>query len=180
MTPIPNIEIARDFLRAIDSSARAFTFQTYDDDKVRADPKLAKTLHGTLDEVWPALVRLNSAGAAVAYCVNATDLKGRGLANIKRVRALWCEADTAEPRKFPIPPDVIVESSPGKWHFYWLVNGITPEQFTAAMDLMCSAYASDTAAKDITRVLRLPGTLNQKPQLPQPHLVQFHLKKESN
>ena len=60
------------------------------------------------------------------------------------------------------------------------MSGITPEQFTAAMDLMCSAYASDKGAKDIARVLRLHGTLNRKPDLLQAHLVTFHLNKESN
>ena len=115
MASVPNIEAARDFLRIIDSSAREFTFQCFDDDKKRASPNLAKTIHGTLDDAWPELMRFNSAGASVCYCVNETDLKGRKLTNIKRVRALWCEADTPEPRKFPIPPDVTVESSPGSF-----------------------------------------------------------------
>ena len=175
-----DIEEARRYLSWLDPAARAFTFQTVDDNKERSDPALVKVINGTLDEAWLELARLNRAGAGVHVCVNETDLKGRQLANFKRVRAVFCEADDDTPRPFPIPPEAAVESSPGRWHFYWRVNGMTPEQFAAAMAVMCSSYASDKGAKDIVRVLRLPGTLNRKPRLLKPHVVTFQLRSESN
>ncbi len=50
--PKPDRPKAERFLTLLDPGATFFTFQTFDDDKERKDPKLARVMHGTLDALW--------------------------------------------------------------------------------------------------------------------------------
>jgi hypothetical protein len=81
------------YLTLLDEGSNAFTFQTFDDNSDRKNSGLARILHGSLDENWDQLVALNDAGAGVFVTINETDLKGRKVGNIKRVRAIWQEAE---------------------------------------------------------------------------------------
>ncbi|MEG8242950.1 hypothetical protein MKS77_15870 [Acinetobacter baumannii] len=61
-------------------------------------------------------------------CVNETDLKGRKSDNIIRVRALCADFDAPDSHRvewllsLSLPPNMIIESSPGKHHAYWVFN----------------------------------------------------------
>jgi RecA-family ATPase len=107
-------------------------------------------------------------GAGVFVAVNQTDLKGRETGNVICVRAVWQDDDSGGPPIFPLPPSIVVESSPGKFQRYWLVDGDWPADkqgsadFAAVMGRMVAAYGSDPGAKDIARVLRVPGFLHRK------------------
>ena len=107
--------------------------------------------------------------------VNETDGNGRKSENIKRIRAIWQEDDDGFDGAFPLAPSMIVQTSPGHFHRYWLVEDDWPadEQgcadFKAVMEPMVETYGSDPNAKDSARVLRLPGFLHHKTDTP--HLV---------
>ena len=161
------------FLKTLDPAARDFTFQTFHDRKkeVPEDKTLARaTSHR--DEV----LQLYARGSGVWLTVNETDLTGRKSENIKRVRAIWQEDDDGHGGPFPLEPSLVVESSPGKFHRYWFVADAWPadEQgradFAAVMTRMVESYGCDKNAKDISRVLRLPGFLHRKDPT-QPHMV---------
>jgi hypothetical protein len=72
---------------------------------------------------------------------------------------------------------MIVETSPGHFHRYWLVDGDWPadEQgridFAAVMERMVESYGSDKNAKDLCRVMRVPGFLHRKTE--KHHLVRM-------
>jgi hypothetical protein len=57
----PDQNEAAGFLKNLDPCATFFTFQTFDDNKERKDCHLARVLHGTLEQHWDGLVRLNEA-----------------------------------------------------------------------------------------------------------------------
>lgn len=156
--------IAQMFLSALDKNAELFTYQVLDDNKDRRDPALRRIIHGALTaETWEALEAFNRQGAGVFVAVNETDGKGRKLDNITRIRAVWCEHDGGSSPDLPLPPSITVRSSPGKHHFYWLVDGdMDLDCFAAIMEVMVDRYGSDPNAKDLTRVLRLPGTIHRK------------------
>ena len=111
-----------------------------------------------------SLADLNARGAGVFVTVNETDGQGRKSDNIVRIRAIWQEDDQGLCHQFPIEPSMIVQTSKGKFHRYWLVDA-GPEftgTFSAVMDRMVSDYGSDRNAKDISRVLRVPGFFHRK------------------
>jgi len=153
------------FLKLLDPSAASFTFQTFDDNVDVRSLSLARVLHGSLEKHWGTLVALNKKGAGVFVTVNKTDGKGRKKENIVGIRAIWIEADNGIAPDLPITPHIKVETSPGNYHLYFLTLGPSSEDLDTVAEVqnvMVDKYMSDANAKDISRVLRLPGFLHQK------------------
>jgi hypothetical protein len=169
----PDYSEAERFLNLLDPSATFFTYQTFDDDQERREKRkqtdnkrdpYARIIHGTLDECWDELCRLNGQGAGIFITVNATDGKGRSKENIQRVRALFNDLDN-EPLE-PVlrskqPPHIVVESSPGHFHPYRLVEDVALDQFEPLQKKLIAEFGGDNV-HDLPRVLRLPGFIHRK------------------
>lgn len=142
------------------------TFQTFSDrdelklkrpDGTVYDPN-ARILHGTLEEHGSLLSELNRKGAGVYAMVNQGDGKGRSAKNVVKVRALCLDTDGAPfPTQLPLKPHLVVMSSPGKWHLYWLVDGLELSTFSTLQEALAEHYGTDPSVKDLPRVMRLPG-----------------------
>jgi hypothetical protein len=163
------------FLKLLDPKMAGFTFQTFDDNQDRKNPELARVVQSQNRSQLP---QLHALGAGVFIVVNKTDGKGRKKENITHVRAVFQEDDDGFDGAFPLEPSIVVETSPGHFHRYWLVAdpGEWPADepgcadFKHVMERMVESYGSDKGAKDISRVLRLPGFLHRKGK---PHLVRI-------
>jgi hypothetical protein len=162
----PDYEQAERYLRLLDPKAEQFTFQTFDDDEARKARTLARILHTTARDT--TLQYLHERGAGAYVTINQTDGMGRCIPNIVRIRAVWQEDDVGFKGEFPLPPSLVVESSQGRFHRYWLVADGWPADdqgrldFEGVMARIVSDYGSDKQAKDLSRVLRMPGFLNRK------------------
>ncbi|AYC32312.1 hypothetical protein D3880_07945 [Pseudomonas cavernae] len=160
------------FLAALDSTASVWAFQTFDDSPAKR-PELAATRHGTLEQCAPWLAKMNARGAGVFVTINETDGQGRKTSNVCRVRALFADFDNPVPgtlerlRTDSLPPSIIVESSAGKLHAYWLVESLPPGDFKARQQSIARHWGSDPKVCDLPRVMRLPGFLHCKGD-PQP------------
>jgi hypothetical protein len=162
--PKPNLDQARQFLELLDPDAEQFTFQTFDDSPAKSEA-LAKVYHGSLDELSAPLATLQAAGAGVFITVNETDLQGRKNTNIVRVRACFVDLDGAPLQPVlacRLEPHVIVESSPERWHVYWIVADLALNQFTPVQKAIIARFGGDKAVHDLPRVMRLPGYIHQK------------------
>lgn len=169
----PNIAEARRFLEALDEGAEVFTFQTFDDDKARSDKRLAIIRHGSLEQHAHELTRAQAHGAGVFVAVQAMDGHGRGNDHVAHIRAVFVEDDgDSAGREYPLEPHLIVESSPGKRHIYFLVDGLTVPEFRAVQERLIADWGSDPNAKDPARVLRVPGFWHLKDRA-QPHQVRL-------
>lgn len=119
------------------------------------------------------LARMQERGAGVYVFPQMHDGIGRETENVTGIRALFCELDNGMPeRGFPIEPTFIVETSPNRFHVYWLCDGLTFEDFEGIMPRLVAEYGHDKSAQDRTRLLRLPGTWNVK-VADKPHLVRI-------
>jgi hypothetical protein len=151
------------FFNLLDPGAKDFTFQTFQDKKPVTRPELAKVI-----EDKKLLLQLHAHGAGIYITVNETDGKGRCSDNIIRVRAIWQEDDNSHDGPFPLAPSMVVETSQGHFHRYWLIADDWPADqqgradFASVMERMVESYGSDKNAKDIARVLRVPGFLHRK------------------
>lgn len=161
--------VAKKFLENLDPQSTSFTFQTFDDTPAKR-PHLTRVFSGTLEAHFRALLNLNRQGASVNVTVQQTDGNGRKLENIKAVRTLFFEHDGKtkfQPSDIPLRPSMVVNSSPGRYHLYYLldehqaVTNETAEQFKTCMAYMISK-GSDPSAKDLSRCLRIPGFHNNK------------------
>lgn len=112
----------------------------------------------------------NSTTYGIFFCVNEINReldpqRYRTSKMLKKLRAVWADDDKirAEPRDdFPIPPNVIVETSKGKYHYYWLTTTDNKDEWGGVMNSIASTYDCDGNAKDLVRVLRVPGFLHNK------------------
>ena len=160
-----DFEQARRFLSALGSN---HTYQTFDDTKDRKLGSLIKVINGDAgDEVMEKLFNLNAEGAGIFVTVNQTDGKGRRRNNIVGARAIYADFDGDDAiAKFEaaaalLPPSIVVASSPNKRHAYWLCP-TTAEEAEDMQWKMPEAVGCDEDAKDVTRVLRVPGFYHRK------------------
>ena len=160
----PNIDHARQFLELLDADPASFTFQTFAERT--GSKEFPRILHGSLTQHADTLIKANLNGAGIFVMVNAGDQRGRKAENVRRVRAHYVDLDkcgidplfTAE-----LPPHIVVESSPGKWHAYWLAAPDTPiDEFPAVQTALAKRFSGDLAVSDPSRVMRLPGFYHQK------------------
>lgn len=165
------------FLRMLDPNAKWFTFQTLTDGEGKPAPDpLAKVFN--LSRFTRPVLRLYEEGAGVWITVNDTAGKGRRSQDVKRIRAVWQEDDDGYEGDFPLEPSLVLESSPGHYHRYWLVADDWPadtqgrSDFAGVMACMVANYGSDNGAKDISRCLRMPGFQHRKDP-DNPHMVRL-------
>jgi hypothetical protein len=157
------LEMASKFLSSL-SKEKKFTFQTFDDSPNK-DRSLARILHGTLEDLFSELLRLNSNGAGIFVTVNETDFKGRATANIIKVKACFLDLDGAPLKPVldaPIPPHIVIESSPERYHAYWFIDGLPLDQFKIVQKALAFQFNSDPVVIDLPRVMRLVGFNHQK------------------
>ncbi len=172
MDAIIDAQAAAAFLAALDPGTDGFCFQTFDDNKARRDRRLARTLHGSLHQHRSELERLNRAGAGVFVTVNAiVPGRERRMENLKAIRAIWQDDDSGWSGSFPLAPSIVVQSSSfpfPKFQRLWVVEGMSAADHQGVMRRLVSDYGSDPGARDLVRVLRVPGFFHQKdPERPQ-------------
>lgn len=174
----PTLETARQYIRALTGSTESpmafFTWPESQEANSLNTPNAQRcgvhTLYGTLAEHAATLAKQNRLGCGVAVTVNRTNLRGRTAADILAVRALFLDFD--EPKKMTLAqietmrpePHLVVESSAGKHHVYWMLpEGECPlDQFQPAMRKLIRLFGSDKSVCDLPRVMRLPGYFHHK------------------
>ena len=160
----PDLEVASAFLARLDPSDN-FTFQLIHDSKKRSRSYI---LHGSLWDHSEELIAKQREGYGVFVCINATDGKGRETKNITAIRAFAADLDGAPKEniyRFGLVPSYTIESSPGKWHAWWLLESQQEcplDQYTPIMERIARIIESDHKIVDLPRVLRVPGFYHQK------------------
>ena len=168
-----DITAARAFITALTGSPDTpVVFQTFDDNRKRKDarPKgthdpYARVISGRMAEHFDTLANLNKQGAGIFITVQECKPGKRSNDNITSIRAAINDFDgdnavaLAEAAASKLPPSIVVESSPGKRHLYWLTSPDTFElsEYTPFIESMVAITGADDNAKDLARVLRVPG-----------------------
>lgn len=164
-----DLEQARAFLTALGTTGDN-TFQTLAEKSgCRLLPSI---LHGPLEALAATLASCNRQGAGVFVLINEGDGRGRKRGNIVRVRALFADFDGAPlPTRWRLEPQVIVRTSPGRYHAYWRVQGVPLAAFRAWQRAIAQRCGSDASVSDPSRVMRLPGSRHLKGE---PFPVELH------
>jgi hypothetical protein len=63
-----------------------------------------------------------------------------------------------------LPPDIITETSPGKYHVFYLVDYVplSEAHFKKTQQTLAKLFEGDPKVCDLARVMRLPGFPHQK------------------
>jgi hypothetical protein len=124
--------------------------------------------------------------AGVFFSVNKTDGVGASAKNIIQTRTYYIDLDKVQSKRdvairlirSPAPPSAIVETKNGL-HVYWYASDPTVniEQYNQVQRGLIDRFGADKSAKDISRVLRVPGTMHLKNPR-EPHLVRVVYQKD--
>jgi hypothetical protein len=159
-----------DFLARISGSDGQHCLQTFDESAGK-NRQLARTLHGSLAIHFAMLAALNARGAGVFATINKVRPgQPRTSENVEKVRSFFADCDNplrrlqveAEIARRRILPSFVVESSPGKRHYYWLTNDCPLGAFKPMQRAIAAALGTDPSVCDLSRVMRLPGFIHQK------------------
>lgn len=154
--PVVSGEAER-FLALLDESAEAFCFRTFAD----SGDGTGRKYSGNLDTVAGDLRADNDKGRGVFVVINEGGQKD---SDIVRIRAVFADFDKVPlPDHFEFEPHIIVESSRGKYHAYWLTDGLDVAQFKTLQKHIAARYGSDTSVCNPSRVMRVPGFIHRKP-----------------
>lgn len=95
--------------------------------------------------------------------------KRRITENATEGKVIYADADTCTPDKFRLKPSISVQTRPGRWHCYWMLD-----QMHTAAEVSEVSHKVAAAHKDQgcdggwipTKLLRVPGTVNTKDAVP--------------
>lgn len=167
----PDTQQTKSFLAALNPNG-PFAFATFADSSVSVC--MAKRRFGAPDELMADLSADNELGGGVFVTVNETDGLGYKSENVVRVRAVFVDLDGANVAPvlaWTLAPHMVVESSRGRWHAYWLVDGLPLEQFRVVQKALAAEFCGDASVNDLARVMRLPGFFHRKQE---PFMSRLH------
>jgi hypothetical protein len=132
----------------LDPNAREFCFQTFAEGAGREGSKnLSRNRSGSLAHAADWLISFNDRGAGVFVTINETDGNGRRKENVTRVRAVMLDLDgqPLDPvHQCLLKPHIITETSEGRYHVFWLVDGLALSDFKAVQQKAANEIKRDT------------------------------------
>lgn len=111
---------------------------------------------GTLPDYFDEFQTAQANGYGVYAVVNEG---GHRDADITNVRAVFVDADGVplSDVEWHVEPHFLVYRNETHWHAYWLVYGLTPEQFRGVQKRLADYYGTDSAVSNPSRLMRVPG-----------------------
>lgn len=107
------------------------------------------------------------AGYGAFHMVNVSGSKATADTDIKSAGAVFIDIDNAPlPEHFALPPSFILSRTDGKGHhIYWLISPTEElEKWKGAQLQLIKFYDSDPTIHNRARLMRVPGSINNKPE----------------
>ena len=145
---LPDYDMANRFFSTLTGSTdEAITLQFFND-RDKTNTRSATHRHMKRSSEYVFLHKKQGEGCGVYVMVNAGDGKGRSACFVVKVRALFVDLDGSpwEPAASALKPHMKVESSPGRWHLYWLVDDCPLEQFKPFRQAIAAKFNGDSLA----------------------------------
>jgi len=110
-----------------------------------------------------ALKKAEEPGREVHFCAHLLIGPERRKENAADVRALWGELDGVDVPNGKLKPTALIESSPGRYHCYWALADAIPAKTAENLNArLAHAIGADPSGFDLTQLLRVPLTSNNK------------------
>ncbi len=105
----------------------------------------------------------------VYFCVNLLSAPKRRKDNAVPQNLIWADLDTCAPTELDIPPQCVIESSPGRFQAIWRVDSkldpLVAESYSKKIAYAYADLGADKSGHDLTQLLRVPTTYNYKYQV---------------
>ncbi|WP_185634275.1 phage/plasmid primase, P4 family [Burkholderia contaminans] len=152
--------------------SRSTSFQVYPE---KGNAGSARSLSGTLKECGPRIEAAVRQGLAVGIALNEFRDGIRRADRVTRINAFFVDLDGGTSLdtidQFPIKPHLVTETSPDHFHVVWLVDGCVIAAYRHVQVFLAKKLGGDPNVTDVTRCMRLAGTINRKNG--QNHLVKI-------
>lgn len=160
----PNAASMRRHIRLLSAKA-PIVIQSYPpkSDKTAGSPKFE--ICKTVDEAIVFAASESKRGMNVGIVANPTDGKGRKSANVKKINWLFADFDSGNTQlekllALPVKPNMVIQTSDGRYHAYFRVGGCTVNQFKPAQIALAKRLETDESVCDASRCLRIAGSAN--------------------
>lgn len=143
--------------------------------KDESGKSIPREYSGSLKRNWPMLSKLNQQGSNIFMLINNVLGDKRTSEQVTDVNAVFIDYDrgdwSAEDinsflKKFPVQPHIVVATSPGCFHVYWLVFDVPLDKFNEVQQHLAAQFGADPKVCDLPRMMRMPGTINWKHETP--------------
>jgi hypothetical protein len=131
-------------------------------------PEMTERFYHYPDQVEEAAQAANDGKytSNVYYCPQLFETRKRRKDNVKTCPTLWADLDECPPEKVAVVPNIIIESSPGRYQALWrLSHPVAPhiaEDLSKRIAYFHAEDGCDRSGWDLTQLLRVPGTINYK------------------
>ncbi|WP_064013732.1 DNA-primase RepB domain-containing protein [Deinococcus puniceus] len=144
------------------------TFQTIDDRNTKDGRVPKRRWMSGIHHDTSRLLALNEQGAGVFLMINQGDGLGRKNENVTHIRAFFADFDGQPlPESWPLEPSLIVATSPGKFHVYWILPQPIPVLPSAQWNGLQKSLALRVGScpddcQGLNRTMRVPGSWHRK------------------
>jgi RepB DNA-primase from phage plasmid len=106
------------------------------------------------------------------YCPNAFAQPKRLARFALPTPYAWCDIDNADPLEFEPQPSMLVRTSPTRYQGLWqFKKALDPKLAQQYSRQLAYEWGGDRGGWSVTKMLRLPGTLNHKPAYNRPQVI---------
>ena len=163
--PVSDVEAIKWHLRLI-VQGHAYVVQSYPPktNKVAGKPE-HKYFRDVSDQAIAYIAESSARGMNVGVVPNPMDGKGRKAENCTGIRWLFADFDSGTHKlesvlQLPVKPNVVVETSGGRYHAYFRVEDCPVDKFSTVQRALAVAVGSDASVCDPSRCMRVAGTTN--------------------
>lgn len=100
----------------------------------------------------------------VYFCPNAFSQPNRKTSSALPTPFAWCDIDDSNPAAFKPSPNILWETSIGRYQGIWCWNEMLPPHTAEQISKGLLRFGGDKGGWSITKYLRVPGTINHKPE----------------
>lgn len=122
-----------------------------------------------LDRVTQILSDFPPTECDIYFCPNGFERSNRKAEFALPTRYGWCDIDDADPDGYDPKPNILWETSPGRFQGLWIWSAESPgtiaARYSKAIVYECGG---DKNGWSTTKMLRVPGTVNHKPEYAKP------------
>jgi len=150
----------KDLLKFLSNFDGKHIFTAYHRDRSPTNDLYPRHFPTDIHSCYTYLRELQLQGYEIYFTVNEVAGNTRKAEDVIRARAVFVDDDNQREggfrTDFILQPSLIVETSQGKYHYYWLTSTTDLTEWTRVQEALIHLYRTDPKIKDLSRVMRLP------------------------
>ena len=98
------------------------------------------------------------------FCANGFEGRSRKSRFAMGTSLAWCDVDDSDPKAFMPRPNILWQTSAGRYQSIWIWNETLDPHKAEQISKGLLRFGGDKGGWSVTKYLRVPGTINHKPE----------------